>query len=143
MRLFHHFIMTAYPHLPLGNGDVWVREIPAFAHSVSFFSWLLGLHCLNLYSHLTVRFPPPSNACPFRLPPSHDHHLRRPERKHRTVLPRPRNPQSQCRPIPYSLLQRRERRDPRHLLCSSLPNLLPRRIDRGISDDVKRMCVSF
>ena len=35
MRLFHHFIMNAYPHLPLGNDGVWIREIPAFAHSVS------------------------------------------------------------------------------------------------------------
>jgi hypothetical protein len=35
MRLFHHFIINAYPHLPLGNGNVWVRDIAAFSHSVS------------------------------------------------------------------------------------------------------------
>jgi len=31
MRLFHHFLTMAYPHLPLGNEQVWVNEIPKFA----------------------------------------------------------------------------------------------------------------
>ena len=31
MRLFHHFLTMAYPHLPLGNEKVWVNEIPKFA----------------------------------------------------------------------------------------------------------------
>ena len=31
MRLFHHFLTMAYPHLPLGNETVWVNEIPKFA----------------------------------------------------------------------------------------------------------------
>ncbi|KAL9620150.1 MAG: hypothetical protein Q9160_005265 [Pyrenula sp. 1 TL-2023] len=32
MRLFHHFITVAYPHLPLGNESVWLNDIPLFAH---------------------------------------------------------------------------------------------------------------
>lgn len=31
MQFFHHFLTIAYPHLPLGNDDVWVRDIPQFA----------------------------------------------------------------------------------------------------------------
>jgi hypothetical protein len=31
MRFFHHFLTTAYPHLPIGNDHVWVNEIPQFA----------------------------------------------------------------------------------------------------------------
>jgi hypothetical protein len=38
MRLFHHFILEAYPHLPVGNEKVWVRDVPAFAHHVSPFT---------------------------------------------------------------------------------------------------------
>ena len=33
MRFFHHFLTTAYPHLPIGNDHVWVNEIPQFAES--------------------------------------------------------------------------------------------------------------
>ena len=33
MRFFHHFLTTAYPHLPIGNDHVWVTEIPQFAES--------------------------------------------------------------------------------------------------------------
>lgn len=35
MRLFHHFLITAYPHLPVGGQGIWVTEIPLLAHSVS------------------------------------------------------------------------------------------------------------
>lgn len=42
MRLFHHFLMNSYPHLPLGNDNVWSREIASFAHSVSYAN---ALHC--------------------------------------------------------------------------------------------------
>ena len=35
MRLFHHFLHTAYPHLPLGNDKAWVTDVALFAHSVS------------------------------------------------------------------------------------------------------------
>lgn len=36
MRFFHHFVFTAYPHLPVGNDAVWVRRVPAVAYHVSF-----------------------------------------------------------------------------------------------------------
>jgi hypothetical protein len=35
MRLFHHFLMICYPHVPLGNEEVWVTDIASFAHSVT------------------------------------------------------------------------------------------------------------
>jgi hypothetical protein len=41
MRLFHHFLINAYPHLPLGCEGVWVRDVPGFAHSVSFISFVV------------------------------------------------------------------------------------------------------
>lgn len=34
MRLFHHFIFHAYPHLPVGNDAVWVGRVPAVAYHV-------------------------------------------------------------------------------------------------------------
>lgn len=34
MRLFHHFLITAYPHLPVGADKVWITVIPSFAHNV-------------------------------------------------------------------------------------------------------------
>jgi hypothetical protein len=33
-RLFHHFLGTAYPQLPLGNDKVWVTDIASLSHSV-------------------------------------------------------------------------------------------------------------
>jgi hypothetical protein len=36
MRLFHHFIVRAYPHLPVGADAIWTLEVPAFAHEVCF-----------------------------------------------------------------------------------------------------------
>jgi hypothetical protein len=36
MRLFHHFIVRAYPHLPVGADAVWTLEVPSFAHEVGF-----------------------------------------------------------------------------------------------------------
>jgi Fungal specific transcription factor domain/Fungal Zn(2)-Cys(6) binuclear cluster domain len=36
MRLFHHFLTVAYPHLPVGNESVWVEEVPKFAFSESY-----------------------------------------------------------------------------------------------------------
>jgi hypothetical protein len=35
MRLFHHFLMDAYPHLPVGNESAWLSQIPLIAHHVS------------------------------------------------------------------------------------------------------------
>lgn len=34
MKLFHHFMVEAHPHVPLGNDDVWVRDIAGYSHSV-------------------------------------------------------------------------------------------------------------
>lgn len=34
MRAFHHFLWTAYPHLPVGEDRIWTFEIPAVAHEV-------------------------------------------------------------------------------------------------------------
>jgi hypothetical protein len=34
MRLFHHFLVTAYPHLPVGADKIWITTIPGFAHNV-------------------------------------------------------------------------------------------------------------
>lgn len=33
MQFFHHFLTISFPHLPLGNEDVWLRDIPQFAQS--------------------------------------------------------------------------------------------------------------
>ena len=35
MRFFHHFLVRAYPHLPVGGDNIWTLEIPAYAHKVS------------------------------------------------------------------------------------------------------------
>ncbi|KAN0104172.1 hypothetical protein V8E51_009917 [Hyaloscypha variabilis] len=32
MRLFHHFLMDAYPHLPVGNDSAWLSQVPLIAH---------------------------------------------------------------------------------------------------------------
>ncbi|KAK5939996.1 hypothetical protein PMZ80_007414 [Knufia obscura] len=36
MQFFHHFLTISFPHLPLGNEDVWVRDIPQFAQSYTY-----------------------------------------------------------------------------------------------------------
>lgn len=36
MQFFHHFLTISFPHLPLGNDDVWVRDIPQFAQEHTF-----------------------------------------------------------------------------------------------------------
>ncbi|KAJ4357987.1 uncharacterized protein N0V89_002564 [Didymosphaeria variabile] len=36
MRLFHHFLITAYPHLPVGADKIWITVIPSFAHNSDF-----------------------------------------------------------------------------------------------------------
>jgi hypothetical protein len=35
MRFFHHFLVTAYPPLPLRGDDIW-RDVAPLSHSVSF-----------------------------------------------------------------------------------------------------------
>ncbi|TVY14238.1 Sterol uptake control protein 2 [Lachnellula arida] len=32
LRLFHHFLLEAYPHLPVGNTSAWISEVPLIAH---------------------------------------------------------------------------------------------------------------
>lgn len=34
MHFFHHFMVRAYPHLPVGADSLWQSSIPAFAHQV-------------------------------------------------------------------------------------------------------------
>ena len=36
LRFLHHFLITAYPHLPFGSEDVWQTSLPAYAHEVDF-----------------------------------------------------------------------------------------------------------
>ncbi|KAF2635847.1 hypothetical protein P280DRAFT_460948 [Massarina eburnea CBS 473.64] len=36
MKLFHHFLITAYPHLPIGADKIWVTVIPSFAHNYKY-----------------------------------------------------------------------------------------------------------
>lgn len=36
MQFFHHFLTISFPHLPLGNDEVWVRDIPQFAQEHTF-----------------------------------------------------------------------------------------------------------
>jgi hypothetical protein len=37
LKFFHHFLVVAHPHLPLGNEEVWVQKIPLFAQEVRAF----------------------------------------------------------------------------------------------------------
>ncbi|KAL9107497.1 MAG: hypothetical protein Q9227_007599 [Pyrenula ochraceoflavens] len=41
MRLFHHFLTVAYPHLPLGNESVWLNDIPLFAHQQEYLMYAI------------------------------------------------------------------------------------------------------
>jgi hypothetical protein len=57
LRFLHHFLITAYPHLPFGSEAIWQTSLPAHAHEVNFtvpfFSLLLkGDMCVptNTYS---------------------------------------------------------------------------------------------
>ena len=62
MRLFHHFIISAYPHLPLGNESVWVRDIPSFSHSVSQISLDSHNTCPDLFTS-TISSSKQCSAC--------------------------------------------------------------------------------
>ena len=48
MRLFHHFLITAYPHLPVGADKIWITVIPSFAHNVCLASYLARQQGLKL-----------------------------------------------------------------------------------------------
>jgi hypothetical protein len=34
MQFFHHFLIKAYPHLPVGADQLWTIDVPSFAHKV-------------------------------------------------------------------------------------------------------------
>ncbi|KAI9734008.1 MAG: hypothetical protein M1834_002665 [Cirrosporium novae-zelandiae] len=51
MRLLHHFILEAYPHLPVGQDAVWVHEVPAFAQH---YEYLMHAILALSASHLTM-----------------------------------------------------------------------------------------
>jgi hypothetical protein len=36
MRLFHHYLMHSYPHLPVGNETAWLHQVPLVAHRVRY-----------------------------------------------------------------------------------------------------------
>ncbi|KAL1797495.1 hypothetical protein ACET3X_004101 [Alternaria dauci] len=49
MRLFHHFLITAYPHLPVGADKIWTTTIPGFAHRYEYLMHsILGLAASHL-----------------------------------------------------------------------------------------------
>lgn len=49
MRLFHHFLISAHPHIPVDHDVVWIREIPAFAHNYEYLMHsMLGLSASHL-----------------------------------------------------------------------------------------------
>ncbi|KAH7395632.1 hypothetical protein BKA64DRAFT_674143 [Cadophora sp. MPI-SDFR-AT-0126] len=51
LRLFHHFVTTCFPHLPLGNSKVWTTSIASISHSYDFLAHaVLALSA----SHLTM-----------------------------------------------------------------------------------------
>ena len=37
MKYFHHFLIAAYPHLPIGADTIWITTIPTAAYQVSNF----------------------------------------------------------------------------------------------------------
>jgi hypothetical protein len=58
MQFFHHFLIKAYPHLPVGADHLWTIDIPAVAHEVCYPLVLaipldlLTSHSTNSYSTL-------------------------------------------------------------------------------------------
>lgn len=42
LQLFHHFLVRAYPRLPVGASTVWTMEIPKFAHEVRNSTFIKG-----------------------------------------------------------------------------------------------------
>jgi hypothetical protein len=50
LRLLHHFLMVAYPHLPAGNDSIWQMQIPQIAHGQKYLMHaLLGLSASHLH----------------------------------------------------------------------------------------------
>jgi hypothetical protein len=52
MRYFHHFLVRAYPHLPVGGDTLWTTQIPAFAHQYDYLMHaMLGMGASHLALH--------------------------------------------------------------------------------------------
>lgn len=51
MRLFHHFLISARPNLPVDHEQVWVRDVPAFAHQ---YDYLMHAMLALSASHLSL-----------------------------------------------------------------------------------------
>ncbi|TEY28275.1 hypothetical protein BOTCAL_1038g00010 [Botryotinia calthae] len=53
MFIFHHFLMHAYPYLPVGSKEKWVCQVPVLAHHNPFLLHaILGLSASHISSHL-------------------------------------------------------------------------------------------
>ncbi|KAG4411950.1 hypothetical protein IFR04_014924 [Cadophora malorum] len=49
MRLFHHYLLDAYPHLPVGNDTAWLSQVPLVAHHNEYLMHaILGLAASHL-----------------------------------------------------------------------------------------------
>lgn len=69
MRLFHHFLAHAYPHLPVGYDSAWVLQVPLIAHHVtSYYSKTIELIWVAIIPHASRSwlgcFPPPTHDWP-------------------------------------------------------------------------------
>ena len=51
MRFFQHFILNAYPHLPVNNSQVWMHNVPAFSHNVSKPTDMIGRFQANRHQY--------------------------------------------------------------------------------------------
>ncbi|KAF3398153.1 hypothetical protein F1880_005695 [Penicillium rolfsii] len=54
LRFLHHFLITAYPHLPFGSEDIWQTSLPAYAHECPHL--MHSILCLGA-SHLSRMTP--------------------------------------------------------------------------------------
>ncbi|KAH9212354.1 hypothetical protein DL95DRAFT_304365 [Leptodontidium sp. 2 PMI_412] len=49
MRLFHHFLLGAYPHIPISDNSIWVSQVPLIAHHNEFLMHaILGIAASHL-----------------------------------------------------------------------------------------------
>lgn len=58
MRFFHHFLIKAYPHLPVGEDNIWTLELPAIAHEVCTIVMMLRSRLISI-----ARLSTTCNAC--------------------------------------------------------------------------------
>ncbi|KFY31808.1 hypothetical protein V493_00771 [Pseudogymnoascus sp. VKM F-4281 (FW-2241)] len=57
MRFFQHFILNAYPHLPVNNSQVWMQNVPAFSHHYDYLMHsMLALAATHLSSITNVDY---------------------------------------------------------------------------------------